>query len=266
MNVAADTITGSSARFGYSWDAFSELTPEQEEQFRRWTVLLDPDDGWQGLRFLDVGCGAGRNSYWAMKYGAASGTAIDVDETSLAAARRNLATWSDVDVSNQSAYEIAAEGEFDIAFSIGVIHHLAEPDRALRKMREAVKPGGRVLIWVYGRENMERYLALMDPLRRVLFRRLPMPVLQSLAHLPTALLWFLLRIGLNRLAYFRLLRQLPYRHLHHILLDQMLPQIANYWTRDEVQLLMEDAQLADINIAPVNDMSWCAVGVRPADD
>ena len=89
MNVAADTITGSSARFGYSWDAFSELTPEQEEQFRRWTVLLDPDDGWQGLRFLDVGCGAGRNSYWAMKYGAASGTAIDVDETSLAAARRN---------------------------------------------------------------------------------------------------------------------------------------------------------------------------------
>ena len=48
-----------------------------------------------------------------------------------------------------SAYDLPFEGRFDLAFSIGVIHHLEYPQRALERMACAVKPGGRVLIWVY---------------------------------------------------------------------------------------------------------------------
>jgi 2-polyprenyl-3-methyl-5-hydroxy-6-metoxy-1,4-benzoquinol methylase len=81
---------GSPERFGYEWHHYPDLRPEYEEQFRRWTAHLRPDD-WRGLSFLDVGCGMGRNSYWPMTYGAARGLAIDVDDRSLAAARRTLA-------------------------------------------------------------------------------------------------------------------------------------------------------------------------------
>ena len=63
----------------------ARLRPEYEEQFRRWTAHLEPED-WCGLTFLDVGCGMGRNSYWPMSYGAAGELAIDVDDRSLAAA------------------------------------------------------------------------------------------------------------------------------------------------------------------------------------
>jgi hypothetical protein len=52
-----DTASGSSDRFGYSWQHFSELTEDQREQFRRWTALLGTSE-WRGRSFLDAGCGA----------------------------------------------------------------------------------------------------------------------------------------------------------------------------------------------------------------
>src|SRR5882724_6742466 len=147
-----DRVAGSADRFGYEWHNYSQLLPEHEEQFRRWTVHLTPED-WLGADFLDVGCGMGRNSVWPMRYGAASATAIDVDDRSLEAARRNLAGFPTATVRRLSAYDIDDRDRFDIAFSIGVIHHLEHPERAVRVMAAATKPGGRVLIWIYGREN-----------------------------------------------------------------------------------------------------------------
>ena len=38
---------GSADRFGYEWDLYREMRPEYEEQFRRWTTHLRPED-WRG--------------------------------------------------------------------------------------------------------------------------------------------------------------------------------------------------------------------------
>lgn len=257
-----DVSQGSPERFGYSWSYFNELTPEQEEQFRRWTCHLDPAKDWIGKRFLDAGCGMGRNSYWAMSYGAASGLAIAVDDRSLTAARHNLRSYPGVEVQFRSVYDLDIEDTFDIAFSIGVIHHLEHPELALVKMRDAVKPGGRVLIWVYGRENMELYVKVLNPLRKVFFSRMPMALVRVLAYAPAGLLWLYLRLGLGGIEYLNLLRGFPFRHLHAVVFDQMLPRIANYWRRDEVLALMEGAALDDIRIEWVNQMSWSAIGTK----
>jgi SAM-dependent methyltransferase len=153
---------GSPERFGYQWSIYSDLLPEYEEQFRRWTAHLRPED-WKGLTFLDVGCGTGRNSFWAMTYGAAGGAAVDVDQRSLSAARRTLRRYPNVAVEERSAYNLGYQDQFDIVFSIGVIHHLESPEKALAEMLRATKPGGRVLIWVYGLENNRWIVTLIDP-------------------------------------------------------------------------------------------------------
>ena len=254
--------SGSPERFGYEWDRYSVLKPEYEEQFRRWLPFYRPHD-WVGKRFMDVGCGMGRNSYWPMSYGAAGGVAIDVDERSLAAARRNLAPFSTVEVRHMSAYDIDAIDAFDIAFSIGVIHHLEAPGQALARMRSAVKPGGEVAIWVYGWENNGWLLWVLNPLRKVLFSRLPISVVHALSLVPTALLWVVLRMGLGRIEYFRLIRGFSFTHLRSIVFDQMLPRIAHYWRKDEVKALLRNAALEDIELAWVNEMSWAARGRRP---
>lgn len=256
------TARGSAERFGYEWDLYREMRPEYEEQFRRWTTHLRPED-WRGKIFLDVGCGMGRNSYWPMSYGAAGGLAIDIDRRSLAAARETLARFPEVTVEERSAYAIEARDRFDIVFSIGVIHHLADPAQALAAMVAAAKPGGRVLIWVYGAEN-NRWIAYgLTPLRKLLFSRMPIGAVHHLSLYPAAMLYLALRLGLNSIAYFRLLRRLSFRHLRSIVFDQMLPQIAHYWSRDRVQALMREAGLRDVRLAWVNEMSWSAIGTKP---
>jgi SAM-dependent methyltransferase len=253
---------GSPERFGYEWGTYAELVPEYEEQFRRWTVHLAPED-WRGLCFLDVGCGMGRNSLWPMRYGAREGVAVDLDARSLANARRNLATYPELQVMRASAYELPFESRFDVVFSIGVVHHLEDPAAALRNMVRAAKPGGRVLIWVYGREGNEWLVSILDPLRKALFRHLPVGLVHHLSVYPAALLWLLLRAGLRPNQYFRLLRGFGFRHLRSIVFDQMLPRIAHYWRRDEVLSLMRAAGLEDVRVAQVNQMSWSAIGTRP---
>ena len=255
-------ITGSAERFGYEWDEYAELRPEYEEQFRRWTVLLPPQE-WIGKTFLDVGCGMGRNAYWAASWGATEGLAIDIDDRSLASARRTLAKFPQVAVEKRSAYEIGECDRFDIVFSIGVIHHLADPAAALRGMLGATRPGGRVLIWVYGLENNGWIVTFLNPLRKALFSKLPIALVHHLSLYPAAALWLGLRLGIGRTAYFKLIRQWTFRQLRSVVFDQMLPRIANYWAKADVDQLMRDCGLQQVELSWVNEMSWCAVGRKP---
>jgi SAM-dependent methyltransferase len=169
-----EVTKGSPDRFGYSWDRYADVLPEHEEQFLRWTTL--DRSFWQGVRFLDGGCGIGRNAYWPMTYGARGGVAVDVDDRTLGRARHNLAPFPNLAVRKQSIYEITEEDTFDIAFSIGVVHHLSDPDAAVARLTRAVKSGGLVLLWLYGRENNGWIVHLFNPLRRALFSRLPLPI------------------------------------------------------------------------------------------
>ena len=258
----ARDFRGSPDRFGYEWGAYAEILPEYEEQFRRWTVHLTPGD-WRGKSFLDVGCGMGRNSYWPMTYGASGGCAVDLDERSLASARRNLARFPAAEVVRSSAYDLPFADCFDIVFAIGVIHHLEHPGRALQRMARAVKPGGRVLIWVYGQEGNRWLVALLDPLRRALFSRLPVDLVHHLSLYPAAMLWLALRIGLRPNDYFKFLARFGFPHLRSIAFDQMLPRVAHYWPRESVAELMSEAGLENVRIRAVNQMSWSAIGTRP---
>jgi hypothetical protein len=47
--------------------------------------------------------------------------------------------------------------------------------------------------------------------------------------------------------------------------DQMLPRIAFYWSREEVLAQMQGAGLTDVRLEWVNQMSWSAIGTRPAE-
>jgi SAM-dependent methyltransferase len=253
---------GSPERFGYSWDRYSEILPDHEEQFLRWTQPLTKED-WKGVRFLDAGCGIGRNSFWPLRYGAAAGVLIDVDERSLARARNNLAGFPNASVRYHSIYDLVESDAFDIVFSIGVVHHLEFPDRAVKRLVEAAKPGGRVLVWLYGRENNGWIVRFADPLRKALFSKLPPWLVHLLSWPATAALWFALRLGLGPIDYFKLLRRFSFRHLRAIVFDHMIPRIARYYRKSEAEALLRDAGLVDVNAIWVNQMSWAVCGRKP---
>lgn len=262
-DALVDIAGGSPDRFGYEWARYAEMRPEYEEQFRRWTAHLKPEE-WKGRTFLDVGCGMGRNSYWPMTYGAAGGVAVDVDARSLQAARGTLSRYPSVKIEERSAYSLGYKDQFDIVFSIGVIDHLEFPEQAIAEMTRAATPGGKVLIWVYGLENNKWIVKLHDPLRRAIFSRLPIGVVHHLSLYPAALVWAAVRLGFARIEYFRLVRRMQFANLRSIVFDQMLPRTAHYWPRETVGLMMSNAGLENVELIWVNQISWSAIGTKPS--
>ena len=257
INIAS----GSPDRFGFEWTVYNKILPIYEEQFKRWTTLI-PKEEWKDKVFLDVGCGTGRNSYWPLLYGAKEAVAIDINEGSLQSARKNLSAFTNAHIQSISAYDIPYKNKFDIVFSIGVIHHLEYPEQALYKLVEATKPGGTVLIWVYGYENNEWIVNYFNPIRKFLFSKLPINITHFLSIIPTTFLYLLIKMGLGKIEYFKLIKQFSFWHLRSIVFDQMLPHIANYWKQEEVHQLMNQAGLKEIKLHQVNGMSWCAIGKK----
>lgn len=257
----ADEERDSVDRFGYEWVKYDTLLPMHEEQFLLWTCLIKKEE-WKNKKILDVGCGTGRNSFWPLTYGALYSVAIDLDDRSLDVARKMLKDFPNSKVEKNSAYNIPYKREFDITYSVGVIHHLEKPELALENMHGATKEGGKLLIWVYGKENMTLYVKLLDPFRKYIFSKLPLPITHFLSIFPTVILYILLKVGLGKIKYFNLIRKFSFRHLRSIIFDQMLPHIANYWTKGEVYNLMKLTGLINIKIASVNNMSWCCIGEK----
>ena len=97
---------------------------------------------------LDYGCGPGWQAVaMHQQCGASRVVGIDINEKWLAAGRA-LAEREGCVGSVTFVREIPTElqGAFDIAISIGSFEHFDDPASNLHQMREAVKPGGRVIV------------------------------------------------------------------------------------------------------------------------
>ena len=250
-------------RFGYQWAKYRELLPLYESQFLRWIAPLGPDD-FRGKKVLDAGCGMGRNSLWAATWGAREVVAFDADPRTVASASQNLREIPNAKVVLKSIYDIEWEDEFDIAFSVGVIHHLENPELAVRKLAHAVKPGGKVLAWLYGYEGNEWIVRFVSPLRRRMLSRLPPRVLDVLTYGVSVPLYLGLKILPMRHPYYRQLKGFAFRHIHIIVFDHLHPPISRYYRHDEAEALLRQAGLADVRAIRVNDNSWSVIGTKVA--
>lgn len=249
-------------RFGYEWDKYSWVAGDYEGQFRNWTSPLTPDD-WKGKNVLDAGCGMGRNSYWPMKWGALSVTSFDFDERSVARARETLKEFSTASVIFKSIYEIDWKDEFDIAFSIGVIHHLKDPKLAVRNLVNALRPGGRLLIWVYGYEGNEWIVRYVDPARIHVTSKLPLAVVHFLSYFCSVPLYVFVKTCRGPSDYLRQLSTFNFWHVHSIVFDQLIPDVANYWKKEEVKALVDGLSLEEVNVSPPpNNSGWILTAIK----
>ena len=94
-------------------------------------------------RLLDAGCGTGRNLVEFGPLGEAEG--VDVSSEAVDFCRRR-----GLDGVRQATLEdLPFEGgRFDLTLATDVIEHLDDDRRALRELRRAARPGGRLLVTV----------------------------------------------------------------------------------------------------------------------
>ena len=250
------TAQGSPDRFGYEWSTYSAVLPESRGQLQRWlgsTTL----ESFRDKRVLDVGCGMGRNPYWYLQAGAKEVVGVDVDDGSLAAARRNLAPFPNARVEKISAHALDPQtlGTFDRVVCIGVLHHLADHQTALARMWSCVAPGGDLVLWCYATEGNRLILPVIQAFRAV-GSRAPLGVTHVLAKAVTAVAWPALHALPFRTDYYRNLRALSFRNVESIIFDQMLPHIAHYWKRQEMEQLCGGLPGGRMHLKFVQGNSW----------
>lgn len=169
------------ASFGFQWHlhARTQLDTSEsnrsERAFRRRTGFKPEDLA--GKLVLDVGCGMGRFADVATRWGA---RVVGID-LSLAAevAARNLAA-RDATIFQADVFHLPFAPEtFDIIYSIGVLHHTSDCERAFKALPRLLKPGGRIAIWLYSKYNS--WYRMSDIYRKVT-RRLPPTLLYKLCY------------------------------------------------------------------------------------
>ena len=103
-----------------------------------------------GERILDVGCGPGFYAAEILEEVGEGGSVVGVDTSAamLGVAANRVKGRPNADFRQGDATVVPVEdGEFDAALSVQVLEYVADPTAALREMRRALRPGGRVVIW-----------------------------------------------------------------------------------------------------------------------
>ena len=93
---------------------------------------LFPYEEYRGRRVLEIGCGLGTMAMnWAQN--GARVTAVDLNPTSVRETRRRFELYGlEGDISLMDGNQLAlADGEFDYAYSWGVLHHSPDLERSL---------------------------------------------------------------------------------------------------------------------------------------
>ena len=94
----------------------------------------------------DLGCGTGQVSA-ALAPFAARVVAVDDSAAMLQAAKRRLTAFDNVDLRRGELESLPIdESRLDAATLMLVLHHVAEPEKALSEVSRVLKPGGRVLL------------------------------------------------------------------------------------------------------------------------
>jgi SAM-dependent methyltransferase len=192
--VPAEDYAGS---FGYQWKKHARTqldghgSVESEKDFRERTGFLPRE--LNGKLVLDVGCGMGRFAEVASRWGA---RVVGVDlSNAVEVASQNLSDRPSVAFFQADVFSLPfAPGSFDCIYSLGVLHHTPDCEKAFKLLPSLLKPNGIIAIWLYSGYN--KWYRLSDVYRTVT-HRLPAHWLHALCHVAIPL--YYVHQGLRRL-------------------------------------------------------------------
>lgn len=263
--------------FGKEWSTFDQSgVPgnELDEIFERYFGIFPWDRLPPGAVGMDVGCGSGR---WAQRVAPRVGLlhCIDASEEALGVARSNLAQQENCRLHLATVDELPIDpGTLDFGYSLGVLHHLPDPEQGLRCCVERLKVGAPFLVYLYyaldDRSPLYRAIWQASNLVRRITSRLPHAAKLVLSTIVAALVYLpLARFARIWEAFGRdpesvplsFYRQLSFYTMRTDALDRFGTRLEKRFRKLEVASLMERAGLENVSVS-TEPPYWCAVGFR----
>ncbi|HAT71960.1 MAG TPA: hypothetical protein DCS63_04010 [Elusimicrobia bacterium] len=248
------------------WREQWEMLQDGEQfLFRDW-ILPSTLEDFRDKDVLECGCGGGQHTSFIAPF-VRSVTAVDLNAAEVA--RQRNKDFKNVSFVEADIAEMDLGRQFDIVFSIGVIHHTDDPEKTVANMVRHTKPGGRVIIWVYSKEGNSLVEHGVEPLRKAFLRDMSRKNLLRLSKLIGALMYppiytvYLLPLGfLPFYEYFQNFRKMSFdRNVLNIFDKLNAPQV-QFMERARVQRWLPAGEFRDISITPYKGVSWRVSGVK----
>lgn len=256
--------------FGWQWERFKQKDSNYAAQFLGWLDPVKPDF-FKDKIILDAGCGKGRHTKIAAKWGAKEIVGIDIS-SAVEPAFQSTKNLPNAHIVQADIFKLPFKKIFDYAFSIGVLHHTLNPKEAFRSIAAKVKKGGALSIWVYGAENNEWISRYINPIRERLTSKMNSPTLFQISKLPTLGVFLASKLVYKptdktslgkKLFYHEYLSQLGsfgWREQHNIVFDHLAAPTAFYISREEFESWWKEIKAQDIEITWHNQNSWSGFG------
>ncbi len=268
------TLEGATTRaFGIEWKILSQLSVVSQTEFQSYLGPLSPSE-LKGLIVLDAGCGMGKFTLAAANAGARAVIGVDLSEA-VDVAYGHLRHLPNAHVVQASIYQLPFRpSTFDFIFSIGVLHHLPDPEKGFLQLPPLATPRARILIWVYALEGNDAFVRWVDPLRTLIFSRLPSWSNRVVATVLAFPLWVLIHalyVPLNRSGvahhlpyadYFLYFSCLGFRTFWGTVYDKLVPPVSFYLTRDSICGWLATADLSELWFRHRNGNSWTCLAQR----
>lgn len=259
--------------FGFEWQRFPEMYDEWEQQFLDY-MQPHPAEFFRGKKVLDAGCGNGRFAYYATKYGAEV-WAIDLGPAVEVAGQNTQSVGQAQVVQADLHHPPFALESFDFIYSLGVLHHLPDPEPAFRSLLQFLKPGGEIQIYLYWKPEKQPIKSLLlsgVSAARQVTTRLPHSAVYALAY-PSAVAAFMFFVwpyrfmkqwsplksfaeGLPMKQY----ASFPFRVCVNDQLDRFSAPIENRYTRADVEEWLIRAGLKAPQVGA--NFGWIATGTK----
>lgn len=268
------------ASFGKEWTRFDRGAASEAELrglFERYFAIFPWDALPPHAVGFDLGCGSGR---WAKLVAPRVGRlyCFDASAEALAVARKNLSAHPNCELQLADVAAIPLpEGSMDFGYSLGVLHHVPDPQAGLAACARKLKRGAPFLVYLYyaldNRPAWFRALWRASDLGRRAISGLPFAVRSRLTDAIAALVYWPLaraaraaegagaRVDGWPLAQYR--RQSFYV-MRNDALDRFGTPLERRFSRPEIQAMLERAGFERIRFSE-HWPFWCAVGFKAAD-
>ncbi len=180
--------------FGYQWNRFRSVQLDSVNGTKESEVMLGATTGWRdedyrGRLVLDAGVGAGRFAEVVANKG---GEVVGIDlTTAVDAAYLNVGLHERVHLVQADIFAMPfREGTFDLAYSIGVLHHTPDTRSAFERVAATVKKGGGFAVYLYAGYGLARHFS--DMIRKVT-TRLPLRMMVAISAIAVPL-YYLYRL------------------------------------------------------------------------
>lgn len=222
-NSPAGTTSAKGAAPG-TQEFFERALKYRTEYEQPWLPEVVPFHTMSGKRVLEIGFGAGFDTYTFMRVGA-DYTGVDITPENTERARKHMALFGySPDVKQGDAENLSFEDDtFDVAYSNGVLHHVPSIETAFAEAARVLRPGGDFYVILYHKNSV--------------FYRVTLAVWYQIIH-----------GGRRRETLKERLSRIEYNEAGE-------RPIVNVYSRSEVRALLEDAGF-DVQSVKVRKLVW----------